>query len=62
MLRTINKKRLLQPLTQYALKRNLATVTNTTNLDDAYDIVIIGGGVAGVSLACSLGKTVILLL
>lgn len=56
MFRTIYKKTLLRPLNQYPFKRSLATVTNSAHLDDAYDIVIIGGGVAGVSLACSLGK------
>lgn len=34
-------------------KRNFAT---SISRDLAYDVVIIGGGVAGVTLACALGK------
>ncbi|KAI8985371.1 hypothetical protein BDB01DRAFT_742283 [Pilobolus umbonatus] len=39
-------------LSQHVQKRTLATVAD----DSLYDIVIIGGGVAGASLACSLGS------
>lgn len=54
MLRTIQKTRLLAPIKKYAYqKRTLASLTH--DLNDAYDVVIIGGGVAGATLACSLG-------
>ncbi|KAI9481198.1 MAG: hypothetical protein EXX96DRAFT_450557, partial [Benjaminiella poitrasii] len=43
-----------RPFIHQFAKRNLATVAK--DLENAYDVVIIGGGVAGVSLACSLGK------
>lgn len=57
MLRILQNKKLYQPFisSQYAFqKRTLASISN--DLENAYDVVIIGGGVAGVTLACSLGK------
>lgn len=57
MLRTIQKQRLIQPLVSVKnafQKRNLASISQ--DLENAYDVVIIGGGVAGVTLACSLGN------
>lgn len=57
MLRLVQNSKLFQPLisSQVAFqKRTLASVSN--DLENAYDVVIIGGGVAGVTLACSLGK------
>lgn len=35
-------------------RRGLVTVSK--DIQQAYDVVIIGGGVAGVTLACALGK------
>jgi ubiquinone biosynthesis monooxygenase Coq6 len=56
MLRTIQKSKLVGSINKYAFqKRTLASINH--NLNDAYDVVIIGGGVAGATLACSLGKT-----
>lgn len=57
MLRILQNQKLIQPLisTRHAFqKRTLASTSN--DLENAYDVVIIGGGVAGVTLACSLGK------
>lgn len=57
MLRILQNSKLIQPLisTKHAFqKRTLASISN--DLENAYDVVIIGGGVAGVTLACSLGK------
>lgn len=56
MLRTIQSRHLIRPFTKYAInkQRHLATVAQ--DLENAYDVVIIGGGVAGATLACSLGN------
>jgi NADH dehydrogenase FAD-containing subunit len=56
MIRTVQKHhRLIRPVFKNAFNRRcLATVAH--DLENAYDVVIIGGGVAGVTLACSLGK------
>lgn len=57
MLRCVQKQSLIRPFisSQHALqKRTLASISQ--DLENAYDVVIIGGGVAGVTLACSLGK------
>lgn len=56
MLRTIQSRHLIRPFAKYAInkQRHLATVAQ--DLENAYDVVIIGGGVAGATLACSLGN------
>lgn len=57
MLRCIQPQKVVRPFlrNQHALqKRTLASIS--PDLENAYDVVIIGGGVAGVTLACSLGK------
>lgn len=56
MLRIAQRQyRQVQPVIKFAYnKRCLATIAN--DHQNAYDVVIIGGGVAGVTLACSLGK------
>ncbi|KAL9553562.1 hypothetical protein PS6_003865 [Mucor atramentarius] len=56
MLRTIQSRHLIRPFTKYAInkQRHLATVAQ--DLENAYDVVIIGGGVAGATLACSLAS------
>lgn len=51
MLRSISKSKIFKPAFQ---SRTLASISH--DLNDAYDVVIIGGGVAGATLACSLGK------
>lgn len=51
MLRSISKSRVFKPAFQ---SRTLASISK--DLNDAYDVVIIGGGVAGATLACSLGN------
>ena len=40
---------------QSSILRSYATTTSQ-NLDNVYDVVIVGGGIAGTALACSLGK------
>ncbi|RCI02497.1 putative ubiquinone biosynthesis monooxygenase [Rhizopus stolonifer] len=47
---------LTQRFTTRLQRRTLATTVNT-DLNKAYDVVIIGGGVAGVTLACSLASS-----
>lgn len=59
MLRTIQSKNLVQPLTRYAINKNRHLATVAQDLENAYDVVIIGGGVAGVTLACSLGNVIL---
>jgi ubiquinone biosynthesis monooxygenase Coq6 len=57
MLRTLQTPTLLRRLgtiKNTAPIRTLASVSS--DLESAYDVVIIGGGVAGVTLACSLGN------
>lgn len=57
MLRTIQTKRLAHSLLSAEnafQRRTLASISQ--DLENAYDVVIIGGGVAGVTLACSLGN------
>ncbi|KAI7900840.1 uncharacterized protein BX663DRAFT_516697 [Cokeromyces recurvatus] len=56
MLRAIQKRTFIrQSFVKHVAKRNLATVAK--DIENAYDVVIIGGGVAGVSLACSLASS-----
>ncbi|KAI8645558.1 hypothetical protein BD408DRAFT_361326 [Parasitella parasitica] len=57
MLRTIQSRQLIQPFTRYAISRNRHLATVAQDLENAYDVVIIGGGVAGVTLACSLASS-----
>ncbi|KAI9357088.1 hypothetical protein BD770DRAFT_420138 [Pilaira anomala] len=57
MLRCVQKQSLIRPFisSQRVLqKRTLASISQ--DLENAYDVVIIGGGVAGVTLACSLAS------
>ncbi|GAA5815003.1 hypothetical protein MFLAVUS_008507 [Mucor flavus] len=57
MLRCIQLQKVIRPFlrSQHALqKRTLASIS--PDLENAYDVVIIGGGVAGVTLACSLAS------
>lgn len=51
MLRSISRSRVFKPAFQ---SRTLASISK--DLNDAYDVVIIGGGVAGATLACSLAS------
>lgn len=56
MIRTVQKQyRFVQPVIKNAFSRR-CLATTAKDLENAYDVVIIGGGVAGVTLACSLGK------
>ncbi|KAG2211219.1 hypothetical protein INT47_006339 [Mucor saturninus] len=58
MLRILQSQKLYQPFVsnRHALqRRTLASISN--DLENAYDVVIIGGGVAGVTLACSLASS-----
>lgn len=56
MLRTIQSRYLLRPFTKHAMSKHRCLATVAQDLEDAYDVVIIGGGVAGATLACSLGN------
>jgi len=48
----LRKLRFFTSLTSYSRK----LCTSTSKQDDFYDIVIVGGGMVGGSLACALGK------
>lgn len=56
MLRTIQSRHLIRPFTKYAISKHRCLATVAQDLENAYDVVIIGGGVAGATLACSLGN------
>lgn len=60
MLRTIQSKHLTRPFTRYAINKNRHLATAAQDLENAYDVVIIGGGIAGVTLACSLGNVILI--
>jgi ubiquinone biosynthesis monooxygenase Coq6 len=59
MLRTIQSKHLVRPFIKYAINKNRHLATVAQDLENAYDVVIIGGGIAGVTLACSLGNIIL---
>ncbi|CAG8436823.1 10400_t:CDS:2 [Funneliformis mosseae] len=53
----LTNRTLFQKFSTNLNKRFLATVSTTSKLEDIYDIVIVGGGIAGSALACALATS-----
>ncbi|KAM9992333.1 hypothetical protein ACTFIY_009789 [Dictyostelium cf. discoideum] len=57
MFRLINKTIKINNINNNIIKRFCSTTTNSTiNKDNIYDIIIIGGGLVGSTMACSIGN------